>query len=404
MEDLKRQWKNASVNAHRSGTKLFFNPQKKVSEDILRLFTTKVLVTLCAPPQWGKTGVSLLTAFRMCSERKIDPGSVFFITAMSDRSWIDQTRERVLPIWEENVFHRNTLEKFKGKVKRQGSRNILIIVDECHMANSIHHTLGRIFEELEIKDPEEMIKNNIKILQISATPSNSLIDGDEWEDYHGRVTPMIDEGYVSFQRFIDDERIHEPFSLEFLDETETYIDENTIGKEPMYHFVRSVSSGVSGAEKYVHIQVNFEILRDEKEIEFIELNMGMEKKEIRKLYRGLSKKPERHTFILIKNMLGASKTIDDTYIGSVHESFPMKKDYNSEVQGLPGRLCGWTKRRGKDGPNVYCDRFILEKYIDLYNSNFAYAGEDFVWNGSRLKVNLSGKISSKTSFISLDLG
>ena len=100
-------------------------------------------------------------------------------------------------------------------------------------------------------------------------------------------------------------------------------------------------------------------------------------------------------------MLGASKTLDDTYIGSVHESFPMKKDYNSEVQGLPGRLCGWTKRRGKHGPRIYCDEFILEKYIDLYKSNFSYSGEDFMWRDSRLKVNLSGDLRSKTSFITL---
>jgi len=305
-------------------------------------------------------------------------------------------------MWSENVFHRNTLEKFKEKVKRREKKNILIIVDECHMANSIHHTLGRIFEELDIKDPEEMIRKNIKILQISATPSNSLIDGCEWTDYHGQVTPKVDPGYVSFQRFIDDERVSDPFSLEILDETEKYIDENTIGKEPMYHFARSVSSGESGAEKYIHIQMNFDIICEDKGFTFIELNMGMEKKDIRKLYRNLSKKPLKHTFILIKNMLGASKTIDDKFIGSVHESFPMKKDYNSEVQGLPGRLCGWTKRRGKGGPKIYCDRFILEKYIDLYQSDFSYSGEDFVWSDSRLKVNLSGKISSKTSFISLD--
>ena len=152
----------------------------------------------------------------------------------------------------------------------------------------------------------------------------------------------------------------------------------------------------------MEIQTNLEVLCEEKNFTFIEMNMEMERKEIKKLFENLKNKPEKNTFILIKNMLGASKTLDDTYIGSVHESFPAKKDYNSEVQGLPGRICGWTKRRGKDGPRIYCDGFILEKYIDLYKSNFSYSGEDFMWRDSRLKVNLSGDLRSKTSFITLE--
>lgn len=395
------QWKTASVNAHRSGEKLFHKPQKEVSESILRLFLTKALVTLCAPPQWGKTGVSLYTSFKMVKERKIDENSVYFITAMSDRSWVDQTRERILPMWRKNVFHRNTLERFKRILEKKEKKNMLIIIDECHMANSISHTLGRVFQELNVKDPQSMVKNNIKILQISATPSNSLIDGDEWGEYHSKVTPKVDPGYVSFERMIDDERVFSPFCLEDLSDAERYIDENTSGKIPMYHFIRSVACGTGGSQTYMEIQTNLEILCEEKNFTFIEMNMEMERKEIRKLFENLKNKPEKNTFILIKNMLGASKTLDDTYIGSVHESFPMKKDYNSEVQGLPGRLCGWTKRRGKDGPRIYCDGFILEKYIDLYKSNFSYSGEDFMWRDSRLKVNLSGDVRSKTSFITL---
>ena len=131
MDTLKRQWKNASVTALRSGTKLVFKPQKDIAEKIISSFSEKVIVTLCAPPQWGKTGVSLFTAYKMCSSRKINPENVFFITAMSDRSWIEQTRERMLPMWEKNIFHRNTLEKFKRRVEGQKRENILIIIDEC---------------------------------------------------------------------------------------------------------------------------------------------------------------------------------------------------------------------------------------------------------------------------------
>ena len=44
-------------------------------------------------------------------------------------------------------------------------------------------------KELNIMDVESMKNKNIKILQISATPSNALIDAEEWKDYHKKICP-----------------------------------------------------------------------------------------------------------------------------------------------------------------------------------------------------------------------
>ena len=65
-------------------------------------------MTLCAPPQWGKTGVSLYVSYKMSLNRTKE---VFYLTGMSDKTWIEQTRERVLPSWKKNIYHRNTLQK-----------------------------------------------------------------------------------------------------------------------------------------------------------------------------------------------------------------------------------------------------------------------------------------------------
>ena len=98
-------------------------------------------------------------------------------------------------------------------------------------------------------------------------------------------------------------------------------------------------------------------------------------------------------------MLKASKTLDDTFIGSVHESISLKKDYSSEIQGLPGRLCGWGKKKGTHGVKIYCNQGILERYIELYNSNFNYEKENFEWRDNKLKINLKGKVNSKQSYL-----
>ena len=90
---FKIHWLKEKKKAEKRGEKLVYPEQEEVGKEIVREFERRVLVTLCAPPQWGKTGVSLYVSYHMCL-RGINPQNVFFITGMSDRSWLDQTRER----------------------------------------------------------------------------------------------------------------------------------------------------------------------------------------------------------------------------------------------------------------------------------------------------------------------
>ena len=394
---LEREWSYEKKQAKEKGTKLVFKDQRKVAEQIVDVFKKKNLITLCAPPQWGKTGVSLYVSYKM-SKKKIKSENVFFITGMSDRSWINQTRERVLPMWRENVYHRNTLHKFEEKIKNlKEKRNILIFIDECHLANKKDHTLGEIIENLRLNNPFYLSLKNIKILQISATPSNSLIDASGWSN-HAVVCPKIGSGYVSFETILKEKRIHNMKNLEDRGECKKYIKKVTKGKS-MYHLIRSVSSGPYGSLVYRNILNNFRRLCMIKNYTLIELNMTKTQQEVENIYDSLQERPKKHTFILIKNMLGASKTLDDRFIGSIHESTPVRKDYSSEVQGLPGRLCGWSKKRGKNGVKLFCDKFIIEKYIDLYNSGFDYEQDDFEWSDNRLRINMKGKINSRDSYL-----
>ncbi len=392
MKQIKKEWKKKDQ---------IFKDQKKIAKQILFFFRTKIIVSLCAPPQWGKTGVSLYVAYKLC-KRSIHPENVFFITGMSDRSWIEQMKDRVLPSWTKNVYHRNTLHKMKTKLDSlKEKRNILIIVDECHLANKIEHTLGKLFKDGNLKDPESLQQKNIKILQISATPSNSLIDAEKWNNYHQRLCPLInDSNYVSFQCLLRDDRVFDPFSFENEGDTEEYLELISIGK-PKYHFIRLVSNGPSGSETYSKIINNLFNLSHQKEMNCIEMNMTKSKKEIDLIYESLQNEPTKHTLIIIKNMLGASKTLQDTYIGSVHESVPKKKDYSSEIQGLPGRMCGWNKQRGIYSPLIFCDRSIVEQYIQLYESQFDYQMDDLEWSDSRLKISPNGSLRSKDSYLSI---
>ena len=108
-KSLRKEWISEKKQYKKGGSLLVHDPQKEVAKKIISEFSSNDLVTLCAPPQWGKTGVSLFVSYMMAIKGGIDPNNVFFITAMSDRSWLLQTKERVLPMWRNNVYHRNTL-------------------------------------------------------------------------------------------------------------------------------------------------------------------------------------------------------------------------------------------------------------------------------------------------------
>ena len=399
---LKAEWSKEKKISKKKGEKFVFKEQKKVGSQIVKLFKSKVLVTLCAPPQWGKTGVSLYVSYKL-SLKKTNPENVFFMTAMSDKSWLNQTKGRVLPMWSGSVFHRNTLHKLKDRIlqlrKEKKDKNILIIVDECHIANKREFTLGKLISDVGFNDPDYLLLRNIRILQISATPSNALIDAQDWGSLHERICPRMSPQYVSFQNFIDEDRLRDTYNLRSLDQSKEYIGEISNGK-PMYHLIRSVCNGPTGSTIYKEVCQNLKGECFRLGLDLIELNMTKTNKEVSRIFKNLEKRPRKHTLILIKNMLGASKTLCDKYIGSVHESVPNNKGYSSEVQGLPGRMCGYKGSKGSKGPKIFCNKTIIENYMTLYNGNFDYETEDLVWLDSRLKVS-GNKIKSKESYLFL---
>ena len=402
-KSLRKEWIAEKKLYKRKGDLLVHGPQKEVAKQIIHEFSSNDLITLCAPPQWGKTGVSLFVSYMMTSKGGIDPNNVFFITAMSDRSWLEQTKGRVLPMWRYNVYHRNTLNYLEDRIDRlkreKKDKNILIIIDECHLANKRDFTIGKIFDSIDLKNPDILKEKNIKILQISATPSNTLIDAEDWPN-HVKVCPKFNDNYVSFQTFLDEDRLRDPHNLMTDEGCENYFSE-VCSDTPKYHFIRSVSSGPTGRSTYSLTKTCLQKQCQKYKAELIELNMTKTRVQIKKIFLDLDKQPEKHIFILIKNMLGASKTISDKFIGSVHESVPNEKDNSSEIQGLPGRMCGWTKRRGITGPKIYCQGEIVENYLKLYNSGFDFHMEDLLWKDSRLKINEQGKIKSADSYISI---
>ena len=379
--------------------------QKRISSKILKNFVqkNKVIITLCTPPQWGKTGVSIYVAYHMCILGRIKPDNVYFITGMSDTCWVDQTKDRVLSCWKENVYHRNQIWRMTNEIdelkESNEDRNILIIIDECHIANKKDHQMSSLLQEVGITNLEFIKDRNIKILQISATPSNALIDAESWNRNHKKISVGIDTNYISFKTFQKENRLFPSMNLLDKDNCLKLFEIMNSFNEPRYHFIRSVSKGPVGKSLYRQILTNLLKICKDQNYNLIQMNGLKTRTKIHEIYKSLSIQPEKNTIILIKDMLGASKTIDDSFIGCVHESTPNEKGYSSEVQGLPGRLCGWSKRKGKGSPIIFCEEMIIDQYIKLCESGFNLHEEGFEWKDGRLKINHKGRIKSKESYL-----
>ena len=204
-------------------------------------------------PLGSKTGTAVYVSYQMCvmnlGDRLIDMNKIFFITGMSDCSWVNQTKERVMKPWKENVYHRNQLKLFKKRIEllrdKKQDKNILLIIDECHIANQNNHTMSKYLRQIGLSNITSNYKKNIRILQISATPSNVLVDIETCRSFHSKIVvpPKLLEGYVSFKTFISEGRLRNNLNMFSLQDIEILSETIHSYNNPKYHFIRLSCKG-----------------------------------------------------------------------------------------------------------------------------------------------------------------
>jgi hypothetical protein len=343
------------------GKQIVYPHQKQMANDIVDSFFNDgvLLVTLIAPPQWGKTGVVMEVAYSMTtyadSAYAINPSHVFFITGMSDLCWKHQTRDRVLHVFRENVFHRNNIKQLVGKL--QGKRDCLVILDECHIATEAKQKFAKEFHDSGIMDVNVMKNNNIRVLQTSATPVHALVDASEWGALHKTCIAVCPNEYVGFDTLLAQNRVHHVFDLGHEDAVAELMKRiMATWRRPKYHIMRlnvRKSAQEANCLSRVGCAYGFDVFHHNA------------KTRLHNIDALLGQSPTKHTIIMIKGFWRAAKTFSDLHIGICHETSGKSKDFNAEVQGLAGRLCGYKPYYHKDDypPVICCNRSILEEYI-----------------------------------------
>jgi hypothetical protein len=383
--DLKATQDNINIDS--PGKLLIYDNQKEVGLDIVHSFLEDnvYLAILIAEMQVGKTGACLATAYYMCTHpddnKVIDKNNVVIITGLSDTDWKEQTQISMISSFKENVFHRGNFKNQKMLEKLKYGNNMLIIIDESHIATQISQQMSLLLKETDILNIDNLQQRNIKILQISATPSATLQDALEWGSFSKvfKLQPSIK--YIGFQKLKYANKIHDALDLSKYENVVSI--GNYISSEyntPKYHIIRIKGSN--------NIEKNISRLCMIRGWDMINHNS-----QERWNADELETQPTKHTFILIKDFWRASKRLCDTHIGVVHENFVKKADANTAAQGLAGRCCGNNKQKpGKGTPTIFCNLKAIDQYINWINANGNYKA---VQEYSSRDINVSkGKIKT----------
>lgn len=326
-------------------------------------------IMVIAETQSGKTG-SMLEIIKMAiNVYKTPPKHIFIITGLSSTEWKRQTKDRFPGIFEEHIFHNNDVEG-KLEMSLRGKKNVLIIIDELHMAAKDDQTIAKAFKNCKLDDPEFTTKNQIRIVEYSATPDGPLRDRMRLDQRSQIITAKAGTGYVGPFELLDRGDI---FQAKDLSEKHhvAELHAHIMGKfhEPKYHIIRVHTQG----KKKDKISSNFDEL---KYIGNFDTKTYQQKDgDIEDINVFLSTPPERHTFIFIKDMLRCAKTLVKTNIGVVYERLAKNVNDTAIIQGLLGRMTGYDV---PDYISIFTNINTVERYRQLWETHFDI--DEVPWN------------------------
>lgn len=335
-----------------------------------------------ARTQAGKTGC-MIAIVEKCFEcenpgKRINPKNIFVITGLSSNDWQDQTSNR-MPFLKNNVYHRNQLKKMAKDL--QGKKDVLIIIDEVHIACKKKMTIDKMMKELNYKDTEYLLENNINFVEFSATPKAILEHHREWQKKgnakihtmnagHGYKGPseLLNGRAYQFEK-LDYEDEDRETSMNAIRGIRTKISETYAS--PRFHIIRAPKGEAFGAVKERFIEVFGQEDFDYKDCTS---ESGSDINKIMKNGAPDGTKPcdfpppSKHTFIFIKENIRCAVTIKPKkHVGILYERFSARVSEDVIVQGLAGRACGYDV---PDDMIVYTNIQSLKDYEKDWEHHF----------------------------------
>ena len=376
----------------------------------------RVWVHLAAEMQAGKTGVVtalIRLILKNAGRLGIRPNRIFILTGMNDNAWKKQTRDRLPIQMRANVYHNGGLAKFAKALQTLAGagelRNVLIVLDESHIASAksnrphrfIYNTVDRLCPQAKWQE------NNIRFLTISATdPAKVLVmRGEEiaqvvrlqTTDAYQSVETLVSAGRVRWLETFGD--LHEDKGFTELHRCVT----TEFSDAPRYHILRARQ----GKQEVVMARIRAAFPgcivqkydSEEKLMSRSSASAGDDSSttlsEIEDINEILSDPPEQHTFIVLKNMFYAAKTLNDEYVGVMWDRLGGQDGTN--LQSLLGRACGYGK---SNRTIVYAAKSTVDNYIRFWRELCSHTDAATVITGipvSKVSRKMPGVVARRTA-------
>lgn len=408
-----------------------YDNQINTANDIVETFCdrSKVIQLVIGYTQSGKTGCMVELIRKFINEELIPVENIYIITGLSSKDWLNQCKQRFPKSLEHQIYHNGQMQKFREEV--QNKQNVLVIVDEAHMACLKKQTMNSVFKDLNWK-LDYMMENDIKLVQFSATPDGIIfaLKQPRWPaiNYHVHIMnsgigyygakEMMQRGKVKqLNQICGRDRsggwIADPASIyanicEILYDALSfdapkYVIFRVLGGYQTY-YEENIKQAVSTLP--VSLQQNFDC---ENICEyFMEGNVD----DINHL---LSITPERITFIFIKEKMKCAQTLE--FIENTGNGTTTTKTHNVKknigvmidrwtkgieagkshdsfyIQGYLGRLCGY----GMHDVICYTNIDSVNKYEALMENRFNHEIlSNIQWNSNSTKGTRNGTKCKKT--------
>lgn len=346
-----------------------YDNQRQFGFEIANTFHDKRILNILAlaPTQSGKTGsmLAIIYEFTRNDSNAISHiytplQNIFIFTSHSSKEWLQQTKQRFPTSMHKRIFHRNQANQFITLFK--GTKNAIIIFDECHIANKQGQTLYRIFCKLGLFNIKSLYQRNIKLIHFTATPGNMYQDLiHKWHNAATVLHMNVPNNYLSNEHYILNKQT---FQVQQLIDNYDAIRQltNHIQHAPAFHLIRTPRG-----HKHHALISQFKHVFKDKQFKYIsEPQLVQNNIDFTQI---IQHKPNIHTFIFIIDKIRCAKTIHIQHINIVYERFVSRPKHDTVLQGLAGRVTGYHKHTSQIKLFSFLDILTINKPIHKQTYN-----------------------------------